>query len=537
MKKIVLFPIYILIIFFFIILFTQQSALAAIELYDGKLILNGFIREVGYYRTGMTSRETEYHDNNFVFLQTSGLLEALYTVKDDEDMTIRLFAGVKYWWQKGHYFDDQLNRSLDSHDKRSWAYPRDWDEDILTEAYASLEKGPFEVRIGKQIVVWGSLNLAQITDVVNPPDFRRGYPGINTWEEIKMGIWMIRAFYQSELPGDLLFEVIFNPGNYRQINLAQEGTWPGTDMYGVRRAGNFGKPWAEFEQGQRGIYSWSREKWTRDEPGWSTSNWEAGFRIRGFTYGVDWTFIYWNALDDGFIVTDTPEFLEFYGDWFRTSVGNINHDDYAYPYPDQSKYSKIFESKRYDMIGGTFERYCPEIWETVWIIEWALDFGHPINKGINGDGEQAPYDWTRRNILDIAIKFQKALEIPWFTQSFIATGRMLDFTISYQWDKNLNADKDDHLGTRWHGKGESVADNITLWFKQDTFHNRIVWVFIGNYYFQIGRWQAIPSLGYALPGQHWRIEGGYAFYGGKHDKYINYSSHKDTAFFRIRYEF
>ena len=96
MKKIILFPIYFLIIFFFITLFTQQSALAEIPLFDGKLLINGFVKEVAYYRTGMTDRDKEYYSNDLAYLQTSGLLEALYTVKDDDDMTIRLFAGVKY---------------------------------------------------------------------------------------------------------------------------------------------------------------------------------------------------------------------------------------------------------------------------------------------------------------------------------------------------------------------------------------------------------------------------------------------------------
>ena len=531
MKKIIPYPIPIFIIFFFIILFTQQSALAEIPLYDGKLLINGFVKEVAYYRTGMTDRDDDYYDNNLAFLQTSGLLEALYTVKDDDDMTIRLFAGVKYWWQKAQYFDDEMDESIRQPDQRSWANPRDFDDDILTEAYATIEKGPFELRLGKQIVVWGSLDLAQVTDVVNPPDFRRGYPGINTWEEIKQGAWMIRAFYQSELPGDLLFEVIFNPGDYKQIKLQLEGTWPGTAMYGVRRAGDFGDPLPE--QARRGVYSWNRQKWTSDSPGFNTSNWEGGGRIRGFTYGVDWTLIYWNSLQDDWVMVDNAESFKFYNDWYYTSVGLRGMD---YPYPSQGTYKRIYDAKRYEMIGGTFERYCPEIWDTVWIIEWAFDFSHPINKSRDG-GDDSIYDYTYRNIFDIAIKMQKALNIPWFTQSFIATGRMLDVAITYQWDKVLGYKQGDLADTRWHGYKDSVADNITLWFKQDTFHNKIVIVFIGNYYFGTGKWQAIPSVGYSLPGKHWRIEGGYAMYGGKDDKYINYSSHKDAAFMRIRYEF
>jgi hypothetical protein len=532
MKKIILFPIYFLTIFFFITLFTQQSALAEIPLYDGKLLINGFVKEVAYYRTGMTDRDKYYFSNNLAYLQTSALLEALYTVKDDGDMTIRLFAGLKGYWQKATYFDDSNDAALTHRAKKSWAYPNSFYDDVLTEAYASIEKGPFEVRVGKQIVVWGSLNLAQITDVVNPPDFRRGYPGINTWEEIKQGAFMIRAFYQSELPGDLLFEVIFNPGDYNEIKLAHEATWPGTSPWGVRNGG------AGNKDTKIGIYEWNREKWTRDAPGWNTSNWEGGFRIRGFTYGIDWTLIYWNSIQDDPIADATKNTTGKLGNdfdaWnFRFRNRSIAGEDVS---PYWNEFGTLYKYRRYQMIGGTLERYCPEIWDTVWIMEWALDFGHTIQQGVDGNSE-APIGDTERNILDIAIKMQKALNIPWFTQSFIATGRMLDFTISYQWDKVLSADSLDGLGTRWHKRGDSVADNITLWFKQDTFHNKLVWVFIGNYYPQIGRWQAIPSVGYSLPGQHWRIEGGYAMYGGKHSKYINYSSHNDSIFMRIRYEF
>jgi hypothetical protein len=346
---------------------------------------------------------------------------------------------------------------------------------------------------------------------------------------------MIRAFYQSELPGDLLFEVIFNPGDYKNIQLAHEATSPGTSPWGVRNGA------AGTKDAQIGVYEWNREKWTRDAPGWNTSNWGGGGRIRGFTYGIDWTLIYWNSIQDDGIADLTKGiyignvFLPDFTSWTYLYRKRSAAGEDVSPY--WNEFGTLYKYRRYEMIGGTLERYCPEVWDTVWILEWALDFGHPINKGTDGDGEQAAYGDTERNILNIAIKMQKALNIPWFTQSFIATGRMLDVAITYQWDKVLSSDSDDGLGTRWHQRGDSVADNITLWFKQDTFHNKLVWVFIGNYYFQIGRWQAIPSVGYSLPGVHWRIEGGYAMYGGKHDKYINYSSHNDAAFMRIRYEF
>lgn len=509
-----------------VLLISPKFSFANIELYDGRLILNGFVKEVAYYRTSMTEREDYYHDNNLAFLQTSALFETLYTVKDEDDLRVRLFAGFKYWWQKAQYFDDDMDRSLPHRDKKDWVRPRSFDDDILTEAYMSVEAGPFELRLGKQIVVWGSLDLAQVTDVVNPPDFRRGYPGINTWEEIKQGVWMVRLLYQSRLPGDLLFELIFNPGDYKQVKINLEGTWPGAKAWSGRF---FDRDNQEF-----GIFHWNREKWTRDAPGFNTSNWEAGFRIRGFTYGIDWTFIYWNARADDWVAH--PDRIGSFS-WGFIQAGLLTAmTGRTVSPPDWGEYEKVYYAKRYQMIGGTFERYCPEIWNTVWIIEWALDFGHPINKAVNGNSADT-YGWTRRNMFDIAIKVQKALDIPWFTKSKIACGRMLDIAITYQWDKVLDHDHDDVVDTRWHRYRDSVADNVTLYFKQDMFYNRLVLVFVGNYYFKCGRWQAIPSLSYALPGVHWRIEGGYAAYGGKQSPNINYSSSNDSIFARIRYEF
>ncbi|MCP4715912.1 MAG: hypothetical protein GY868_12410, partial [Deltaproteobacteria bacterium] len=420
MQKKILAIIYTLTICFSAIFFAQHSALASIELYDGKLILSGFVKEVAFYRTSMTAREDYYHDNNLDYLQTSALLEALYTIKEDDDVTIRLFGGLKYWWQKAHYFDDDYNRHIPHRDRKDWTHPRSFNDDMLTEVYLDYENGPFQLRIGKQIVVWGSLDLQSVTDVVNPLDFRRGYPGLNTWEELKQGLWMIRAFYLTELPGNLLFEFIFNPGDYKQIKINMEGTQPGAMAKPVRF---FDPDLQKF-----GIFHWQREKWTRDAPTWNTSNWEAGFRIRGFTYGVDWTFIYWNALQDDW-VADPNKINAFSMPFITAGIMTSMRGETVSP-PDWGEFGRVYHAKRYDMIGGTFERYCPELWNTVWIIEWALDFGHPINKGTGGS-EQSAYAWTRRNMFNTGIKVQKALDIPWFTKSRIACGRMLDIALTY----------------------------------------------------------------------------------------------------------
>ena len=78
--------------------------------------------------------------------------------------------------------------------------------------------------LGKQIIVWGETDIVRSADVVNPLDLRYAIPGIDFWEELKRGLWMFRGLYQSRLPGNLLFELIFIPGDFQNMLLPNEGT-------------------------------------------------------------------------------------------------------------------------------------------------------------------------------------------------------------------------------------------------------------------------------------------------------------------------
>ncbi len=76
-------------------------------------------------------------------------------------------------------------------------------EDYITEAYVHIIEGAVELKGGKQIVVWGETDIKRAADVINPVDVRHGSPGTEDWESIKLGLWMLRGFYQTDLPGNL----------------------------------------------------------------------------------------------------------------------------------------------------------------------------------------------------------------------------------------------------------------------------------------------------------------------------------------------
>ncbi len=494
---------------------------------DGKLEISGFVKETAYIRTGMSDREKIYHDSNLDYLQTSLLFETLYTVKEDGDLTIRLFGGVKWWWQKAHYFDQDYRRSIPHRDRKDYTHPRSFNEDILTEAYIDIIKGPWEVRIGKQICIWGQLNMSRVADVVNPLDIRRGFPGENPWEDIKQGLWMIRVFYESELPGNLLFETIFNPGDFQNMEIVLEGTHKGTKPHGVR--------WFEPDEQKFGVYHWQREKWTRDAPGWNLKdNWELGFRVRGNTFGFDWTLLYWNARDDT-PIAHPDRIGDFTTPFIFSGILTAATGKWVPP-PDWSSSRKVYYYKRYQTVGGTTQVYSHRLWDTVWRTEWFYEINRPLNKAVNGDSREI-YGWTRRNIFGAALQCNKALYIPWFTKSNIATDRMLDISLTYYWEKVQNHDHDLVLSDRDHAWTNSTTDALILFMKQDMFNSRIIFVLNARYFLRTGKWMVIPSMSYVFPGNHWRFDMGYVAEGGPKRRFVKSSATMDKITIRLRYVF
>ena len=515
----------------------SATAMAATEFMDGRLILNGFLKNTTYVRTSMYDREKsgpgDNHDNPVDFSNISFLCEALYTVHQDEDYTLRLFGGFKWWYELAPKFDDQLRRSLYHRQRKEYISPHQF-EDFISEAYVDLIKGPFQVRVGKQIVIWGQLDVNRVADVVNPLDLRWGVPGVDNWEEIKRGLWMIRAFYQSELPGNLLFEFVFNPGDYKQLMLPYQGTHWGSEYF---------KNAAFVPGNEQGLYSYLQEKWISDAPHWGLDNYEWGFRIRGYTWNVDWTFLLWNARDDGPVARPdrvnnwlTSNYI-FPG--IKASVWNTKH------YPANVDYT-VWDYKRFTTIGGTGQTYVDWLWQSIWRVEWFLEINRPLNKADGGNSSGNIYDQVNRNILGIAIQGNWKLDIPWFTRH-IGTGKLTDFSLTYFIEKVFNHDHDLVLADRFHKVGESTSDSVAMFIKQEMFNTSWVFIFIGNYYMQCGKWMAVPCFTYIFPQSvlngGLRVDIGAKLYGGAKHKYAAQNSlshlmdHKDSIILRLRYEF
>jgi hypothetical protein len=543
MKQMVKISIYLILLILFVSIITVRDTHATVRLLDSKLILNGYVKEVMFYRTAQKSRDEKYHDSKIDFLKTSAGIEALYKINETEDYLLEFFTGMKWWYEASMHLDDELRRNVPARTRDEYMSPQNFDDDVLNEAYFDFVKGPWQIRVGKQIVVWGNLDVDRAADVVNAVDFRHSMFGIDKWEEFKRGVTMVRMFYQSELPGNLRFEVIVNPGDFKgNLFPMTEGLHYGPDAWELEKSqyklnpdGTRALPYADF-----GYAHYIGEKIRSDAPGWNRKNWELGFKISGYTWNWDWSLIYYDHINKD-PVADPAALNRWAGGYFLYGAFGP-----PLPYPSYHT-EKVFKYKRSQIVGGTLEREIlgggPVFRGGILTFEWFYEIGTPLNKTGGPDpgatGSMYPGKIVRRDIIGGAVKFYQRVNIPWFTNSFIGTGKQFEYTLTYFMEKVMNHDRELVLGQRFHEWNQSIADSISFFAIQHMFN--FSWTFVFNSYYKprLDKWFVAPAVQYTFPGSQWYAQVGYIMYGGaKNKKWTNtYFNNKDSIMFKLGYEF
>lgn len=496
-----------------------SSPEAKVRLLDNRLELTGYVKEYLLVRTHIPSQETRFHRSNVTLTQTSALAEALYCLDRTHGPDICFFTGLRYWYQKETAFDAALKRAVPRRARRAFITPRD--DEFLTEAYLDISGDRWQVLAGKQIIVWGETDIVRTADVVNPLDLRYSLPGIDFWEEIKQGLWMIRGLWQSELPGSLLFETVFIPGNFQAMRLPREGT-----HWGLSPAETSLNP------GKLPGYSyWLFEKMRRDEPGWNISeNYEWGVRIRGYAWNIDWTLLYFNTLSDT-ATADPARFNRFNAAYAGAALRSyISGRDVSPDFPG----IKIFRYKRYQVIGGTAQTCIDQLHGSIWRMEWFYEIGRHYNLGENGQWGGQIYGEVRRDAWGLGLNYCDKFRIPRITHQWF-TDKQLEVSLTFFYEKISGYSSELILDpSRGHRIGSSHAAMITWTLVQPIYHQTWTFIFSG-FYNPNGMYFIFPMLSYA-PGNHWRCEiGAYAF-GYRSGRAKHPYHDKDSFLLRLHYE-
>ena len=503
-----------------------RQALAEVRLWDDKIILNGTIKQTMFYRTQMNSTEyKEYHKTRMDYNRFSALLKAQFKIKDCQEESINFITALKYWYELAPVYDPKMRNGISPavpERDRNW-YSRTQDRDYVSEAYIDYIRGPWNIRFGQQIVVWGETDIKRTVDIINPIDVRLGSPGVDAWEEIKMGLFMLRGTYQTQLPGSLLLEALYIPGDFRPARLPVEGTHYGPNP--VPNKDGF-YPYMPY-----GVTTWLFDKARMDAPGWELKNYEIGLRVRGFSYNIDWTLLYYNGLYDAPIAIADKLNPAFTSDYIlKGVVGSITKTPQHLTFPDE----KCYQYPRYSMIGGTAQTVVPKLHDSVWRLEWFYNHNEPYNRGTNADSSKL-YDTVKRDGCGMGLNYGDKFTLGNFTHKF-CQDKMLDVSITLFYEKVFHWDDDIIISEsgRGHRRGASHSSEIAWSAQQFFFNQQFMAMFMGSYN-PIGKYFICPIFSY-VPGNHWRWELGFPTYGSRTPS--NKGLHdKDSVLLRARYEF
>lgn len=494
-----------------------RNAPAYISLLNGRLEVNGSYKEQMFYRLDIPSEQSEFHKSKVDYWRSVFRVEGLYNLMDENELQLNLFGGYRYFYEKIPAFDSEFKSAIARKDYRDYTRPST--DDMITELYVDIMKGPWQLKVGKQIVVWGETNLKQTADIINPLDIRHGSPGTDDWEEIKIGLWMIRGFYVTDLPGQLSYEFIFNPGDYQIGRIPVEST-----HYGPHRVETSLNPPKGF-----GIYHWVTQKAYDDAPGFNLDNWELGAKVRGYTWDIDWSFFYFNSRTDE-PTADPARLTEWTLAYITAGQNSLATGSRIKP---DAPNIKVYNFDRFGVLGATFQTRLQNFPISEWRLELFYEIGRPYNKGINASSS-AMYSEVERDTVGFGLEARDSFTIPYVTRNWFQSKKM-NVSLTLFYEKILNHDRDLIVRSgRGHRPGDSHATEIAYSISQYWFDSKWFTMLTGSYN-PIGKYFICPIIGYA-PGNHWRFEGGLPIYGSDASRNKGLYD-RDSILLRVRYEF
>jgi hypothetical protein len=355
---------------------------ADFEFFDGRISVGLWGDEYLVWRRAKYSEQKEQYSQALTFWRHRGQMDITTKLVERGDTIINFYTWLQYFYESGPDINDKIRHSMSARQRyNKYQAPFWYGDDIIYEAYLDINKGPLSVRIGKQKVIWGEMELERTTDIVNPLDLRYSSPGIDDLDELKIGLWMIRLLYQSSLPGDLLFEFLFNPGDYQRLRLGVQGSDRGSPSV------------PNEELGGLGITGAIQYLQDRAESRFSLENFGIGGRVRGTlrtqiakrNYDWLWTLQYYTAPDQNqLVVEDVDAYRAWAAEYAARRVDGITGG----VFPDKN----VYDARRYQMVGLGLQTFDPILTNAVIIGEFAYF------NGINYNSTIPPGESTRRPI-------------------------------------------------------------------------------------------------------------------------------------------
>lgn len=513
-------------VFYWVFSLFGNESFALYKLFDNRLQLIVRADEYFVWRIKKHPRTELRYSQALTVWRHRFQAEGTFTLLEQEDTLINFYTWINFYYEAQPSFNEKIAHAMDS-DQRHYKYqlPFFRKDDILQECYLDYNKGPWTVRVGKQTVVWGDMTLERTTDVVNPLDIRYSTPGIDEFDELKIALYMLRGIYETSLPGNIILEGIFNPGDYQRTRTGIQGTDRGAP------------PVPNEELGDMGLIA-ALDTFKDRVPRFALDNATGGVRVRGQArpkiFNTYYDFLislqYYNALDNP-IVTDFKMRSAWIGKFMAGRAAGKIRD-----LPSGT----FYEAKRYEMVGLGIQTEEPNLLKSVLIFEaayfWGLDF-NTTHKLAPGD---TSFETTGRTEIDF---FTYGLSIrrptnQMFLKKIDHTARGIAdiyFTIYQGWYLTNNISEIKKPGDfSYDNKNETT---FTCQYMTDFMTKTLT--FVTNFLYNTRNWGYYTfSLTYA-PTTAWKITvGTLQGYANNAMNSGTASGHADDrVFMKIKYEF
>ena len=253
----------------------------ALEYLDGDLVIHGKASEQLAVRT-KNKRPYELYDYDFFHLRSTFKLETRWDALKGDKYDLTFYSVFTDFYDAAHEIDSGYEEYLrwgSGGNSRGIEELKSYESftDICRELYVELTNPVWQIRLGKQIISWGEAGFERMADVVNPIDARGNLnPAYPDFDEIKRGLWMARlTITPPDFWQDIFFEFLVIP------DFEPNRGWPaGYHLTHPPTMNSLRNPNELFKPAYRDA----------DEIGYHDPS--LGFRIRGLTYGFDWSLQY-----------------------------------------------------------------------------------------------------------------------------------------------------------------------------------------------------------------------------------------------------
>jgi hypothetical protein len=527
------------------LLMAAGPCFGAIYFLDKKLRAKGSVYELTMVGTNIKKETRDgFRDTRFGLMKTKATLEMLYKAVESPNLELNLFGFFQWWHEAVPDFDNEYKRSISTVNHKRFQGPFFDEDDWINELYVDLYSGPWNIRLGKQIVFWSEVEMVRTIDRINPLDMRYTTPGIDPWDEMKIGLWMMRGFYNSDLPGQLVFEWIWIPGDFEQVRSPTEGTFmggnPAPPEIGRQPPRAYGQADVKDEMFMR-----ARPAFNLENSSWALRvRGNSDLRLLGETYVLDWTVSWFHGMNNTAVArTKTlgspssfnldPSTLN--GHMMVNAIRRLT----GRPSP-RLPHDSFYRFRFFDAIGASCQTFVPKL-KGVLRGEISYEIGLPTNKAFP-KRTASGYDSTpanskpitgntERDNINIGLTYDRPVRWQWLQDH---GGEVIDTSFGLFAQKKLG----NITRQRWTF-GYYHRHQVNFTFMARTRLNKSEFWPVIRFLYNTRNWGYGAFTMRYTPGKHMRYETGYMWFfaNDKWDSPVARAENKDFVYFRIGYEF